>query len=274
MIKIKYFVFIFCLSAFFLNASAQDTIALKMGTKIAGRVLKETDTIVYKPWGTRDSMIPYRLMSYDVKYIRHADGSVHSYEFRAALNGPQLIFKSGFVLSNLLGLSPGTLVTKGYSSSISYLSSGLGKRKKWKAEGGIAFAQKGGSIGGLSIIKPSGDNENVYDILRLNYLSADISIRFYPVPYFYFKAGCAMSYLQSYTLDAPFAFTQWNLPSYAGGMQTGFGFNSNGRKVTVLFEAVLQQDLNQMGISTAAQSSFRSGSVHINAGLCYNLSGK
>jgi hypothetical protein len=255
---------------------AQDTIALKIGISVPAKVIRVNDTVVYRLWGSKISGPVSLFMTYQVRYIRYSDGTIQSFESQTKPASFQILMKAGVAISNENSILGGSYGVIGFSGSAGVLSKALGAKKRFRLEGCLSDIQKGGSV--LTLQGVSASILNTYngepDLLHLNYLQADVSIRYYPIHFLYIKAGVTGTYLVGFSTNNPDAYHKSDINPVAVGVQGGIGISRTGKKAGIFTELIYQSDITPIGLQQMNGGDYRNTSLMFNVGVNINLTGK
>ncbi|MFI5149060.1 MAG: hypothetical protein ACHQRM_04955 [Bacteroidia bacterium] len=254
---------------------AQDTIALKIGVKIPAQIKRENDTIFFRPWGSTDTNAISRLMLYQISYIRYQNGTVKSFESSVKANTMQVLVKVGLSSANELGLGNFTAMQTGYDFTMGFVGKLTGKKKRIRYEAEVGSIQKGGYVAcrynvlsvppGPLVIEYPDDN------IKLNYLTALVSIRYYLAPDFYVKTGLNACYLTGFTTEYPDVYHAADLWNYSAGIQGGLGWMSKGKKAGFLIELLAQNDFTDLGLVGAEKGThYHNSCILVNIGVWFN----
>jgi hypothetical protein len=257
---------------------AQDTIALKIGIWVPARVITVGDTVIYRPWGAKDSVKNSKFMRFDVSYIRYTDGEIQSFENQTKPGTRQLLIKGGSALSNeTIDLGKGRS-RGGYAASVGFLGRDRGPKNKLRMEIEIGLIQKGGSV---YIPQPYVDNNGIVeyspitDKIYSTYYFADFSVRYYFLHYLYVKAGLTATYLNSFSFEDHPAYFPPEMKKEALGVQTGVGMRTNGKRCGVFVEILGMVDITPLGpVSSEDAEVYRNSGILTNGGIYFNLGAK
>jgi hypothetical protein len=277
--KLRILILSLCLLS--LYTKAQDTIAFKLGLKLATHVIRAADTITYKKFAGNDTATLCMAMKWNVSYIRYANGKLVSFERKAKDTDRQLAIKLGL---NIYGYADNGLYNQGFAASLSYTGQRLGKKKRFAPEVELATLEMGGILVPYQKIAVYTNGQtlglfNTNYFLHFRYVAVNALGLFYPSHSngFYFKGGVCASYLLSEEtttqLNPPIndLYQKSEFRTGNAGLVYGLGMRSNAKKVGFLFEVVAVNYLTSLGILDSEGNKIHHCSVQGNVGVFMNL---